>query len=104
MGQYRLWVICVDLTVRRLLPVYPSWQTFSEPVGMSQRCHKQTSGPASLAEIKPPLLNRDGKTADQPCDRFQVPGVLVFEQSGEPLNTFVVAVQQRYVIDWSFGL
>ena len=60
--------------------------------------------PVSLAEIKPPLLNRDGKTADQPCDRFQIPGVLAFEESGEPLNTFVVAVQKRYVIDWSFGL
>ena len=60
--------------------------------------------PVSLAEIKPPLLNRDGKTADQPCDRFQILGVLVLEESGEPLNTFVVAVQRRRVIDWSFGL
>jgi hypothetical protein len=60
--------------------------------------------PVSLAEIKPPLLNRDGKTADQPCDRFQILGVLVLEESGEPLNAFVVAVQRRRVIDWSFGL
>jgi hypothetical protein len=35
--------------------------------------------PVSLAEIKPPLLNRDGKTADQPCDRFQILGVLVLK-------------------------
>ena len=56
------------------------------------------------AEIDPPLLNRDGKTADQPCDRFQVLAVLVFEESGEPLNTFVVAVQKRYTIDLSFSL
>jgi hypothetical protein len=27
------------LTVSRLLPVYPDQRTFSEPVGMSQRCH-----------------------------------------------------------------
>ena len=33
------------------------------------------------------LLDRDGKTADQPCDRLQVPRVLVFEEGGEPLNT-----------------
>src|SRR6478672_2051370 len=33
------------------------------------------------AEINPPLLNRDGKSADQPCDRFQVLAVLVFEES-----------------------
>ena len=50
------------------------------------------------------LLDRDGKTADQPCDRLQVPGVLVFEESGEPLNTFVVAVEKRYAIDLSFSL
>ena len=56
------------------------------------------------AEINPLLLNRDGKTADQPCDRFQFPAVLVFEESGEPLNTFVVAVQKRYAIDLSFSL
>jgi hypothetical protein len=59
--------------------------------------------PESRKPSEPPLLNRDGKTADQPCDHFQVPGVHVFEESGEPLNTFVVAVQKRYVIDWSFG-
>ena len=35
------------------------------------------------------LLDRDGKTADQPCDRLQVSGVLVFEKSGEPLKSFV---------------
>src|SRR5260370_36739765 len=31
-------VIRAILTVRRSLPVYPDKQTFSEPVGMSQRC------------------------------------------------------------------
>ena len=60
--------------------------------------------PVSLVEIKPPLLNRDGKTADQPCDRLQVPGVIVFEESGEPLNTFVVAVQKHYAIALSISL
>jgi hypothetical protein len=56
------------------------------------------------AEINPLLLNRDGKTADQPCDRFQVLAVLVFEESGELLNTFVVAGQKRFAIDLSFSL
>jgi hypothetical protein len=56
------------------------------------------------AEINPPLLNRDGKTADQPCDRFQVLVVLVFEERGELLDTFVVAGQKRFVIDLSFSL
>ena len=51
--------------------------------------------------LTPPLLNGDGKTADQPCDRLQVPAVLMFEESGEPLNTFVVAVKSSYVIDLS---
>jgi hypothetical protein len=54
------------------------------------------------AEIK--LLDRDGKTADQPCDRFQILAVLAFEQSGEPLNAFVVAVQKRFAIDLNFNL
>jgi len=27
----------------------------------------------------------------------------MFEESGEPLNTFVVAVKSRYVIDLSFS-
>jgi hypothetical protein len=31
------------LTGGRSLPVYPDQQTFSEFVGMSQRCHKLTS-------------------------------------------------------------
>src|SRR6266478_2913810 len=31
------WVIRASLTVRGSLPVYPDKQTFSEPVGMSQR-------------------------------------------------------------------
>jgi hypothetical protein len=54
--------------------------------------------------LTPPLLNGDGKTADQPCDRLQVPAVLVFEESGEPLNTFVVAVPKRFAIDLGFSL
>ncbi len=29
------------LTVSRLLPVYPDQRTFSEPVGMAQRCQKR---------------------------------------------------------------
>jgi hypothetical protein len=53
--------------------------------------------------LTPPLLNGDGKTADQPCDRLQLPAVLVFEESGEPLNTLVVAVQKRFVIELGFG-
>ena len=36
-------------TVRRSLPVYPDKQTFSVPVGMSQRCHKQTHAPQQIA-------------------------------------------------------
>src|SRR6266852_5217193 len=32
-------------TVRRSLPVYPDKQTFSEPVGMSQRCQTRTYAP-----------------------------------------------------------
>src|SRR5882672_11582797 len=31
------------LTVSRLLPVYPDQRTFSEPVGMSQRCQFRKS-------------------------------------------------------------
>jgi hypothetical protein len=36
------WVNRNGLTVRRSLPVYPEKQTFSEPVGMSQRCQVAT--------------------------------------------------------------
>jgi hypothetical protein len=32
----------VALTLRRSLPVYPDKQTFSEPVGKSQRCQQRT--------------------------------------------------------------
>ncbi len=53
------------------------------------------------AEVSPTLLNRDGETADQSCGFFEGPAVLMFEESGEPLNTFVVAVKSRYVIDLS---
>jgi hypothetical protein len=34
-----LWVKSAVLAVRQSLPVYPEKQTFSESVGMSQRCH-----------------------------------------------------------------
>ena len=40
---FRNGVIRAILTVRRSLPVYPEKQTFSEPVGMSQRCHHRKS-------------------------------------------------------------
>jgi hypothetical protein len=53
------------------------------------------------AEVSPTLLNRDGKTADQSCGFIEGPAVFMFEESGEPLNTFVVAVKSRYVIDLS---
>jgi hypothetical protein len=77
--------------------------TTAAPPGSVMNSRRFISVPVSLAEIKPPLLNRDGKTADQPCNRFQILGVLL-EESGEPLNTFVVAVQNRYTIDLSFSL
>jgi hypothetical protein len=54
--------------------------------------------------LAPLLLNGNGKTADQPCDRLQVPAVLVFEENGEPLNTLVVAVQRRFDIELGFNL
>jgi hypothetical protein len=38
MGQRRLWVIRVVLTVGQPLPVAPDKQTFSGSVCMSQRC------------------------------------------------------------------
>jgi hypothetical protein len=66
--------------------------------------HLIGDGDERPTEINPPLFDRDGKTADQPCDHLQVPAVLVFEQSGEPLNTFIVAAQKRFAIDLSFSL
>ena len=45
MGQRRLWVIRVVLTVGQPLPVAPDKQTFSGSVCMSQRCTK-TEGSA----------------------------------------------------------
>jgi hypothetical protein len=36
-----LWVIRVVSTVRRSLPVYPDNRTYSEPIGMSQRCYER---------------------------------------------------------------
>ena len=77
---------------------------------MSVSCHQQRKVANLVRSLDrrwrsaSALLDRDGKTADQPCDRLQVPGVLVFEESGEPLNTFIVAVQKRYTIDLSFSL
>jgi hypothetical protein len=37
------WVIRVDLTGRRSLPVVPDKQTLSESVSMSQKCQEQTT-------------------------------------------------------------
>jgi hypothetical protein len=53
------------------------------------------------AEVSPTSLDRDGETADQSCGFFEGPAVLMFKESGEPLNTFVVAAKSRYVIDLS---
>ena len=75
---------------------------------MSEKSASNGSGqPHSITRrwlLASALLDRDGKTTDQPCDRLQVPGVLVFEEGGELLNTFVVAVQKRYAIDLSISL
>ncbi len=42
-----------NLTMRRSLPVYPVKQTFSEPIGMSQRCQFRNweccDGPQEIA-------------------------------------------------------
>jgi hypothetical protein len=46
-----------------------------------------------------PLRNRDGKAANQLCRLAEISIVLVFNESGELLNTFVVSVQKRSVID-----
>src|SRR5438128_1062319 len=37
-----VWVKSAILTASRSIPVYPDKQTFSEPVGMSQKCQLQT--------------------------------------------------------------
>ena len=50
------WVNRVAFTVRRSLPVYPEKQTFSESVGMSQRCQRRTSALASARKPLQPLL------------------------------------------------
>ncbi len=39
--SFPLRLIHAGLTVRQSLPVYPNQQTFSESVGMSQRCQKR---------------------------------------------------------------
>jgi len=41
------------------------------------------------------LFNSNGKTANQPRDLAEVPAVLVFDESSQPPNTFVVTVIQR---------
>jgi hypothetical protein len=41
-GRCLSWVNRVVLTMRRPLPVFPDQRTFSESVGMSQRCHEQS--------------------------------------------------------------
>ena len=40
----------------------------------------------------------------QPCRLAEIPIVLVFNESGELLNTFVVSVQKRSVIDLNLSL
>ena len=42
------WVKSAGLTVCRTLPVFPNYQTFSVPVGMSQTCQKRTFARRSL--------------------------------------------------------
>ena len=46
-----MWVIRDVPTVRRSLPVYPDKQTFSVPVGMSQRCHEETHALQQTASL-----------------------------------------------------
>jgi hypothetical protein len=41
-GRVPKWVKSAVLTGGRSLPVYPDKRTFSEAVGMSQRCHEAT--------------------------------------------------------------
>jgi len=53
-GPY-IWVNRVTLTLRRSLPLYPDKQTFSESVGMSQRCQRRkwwlVTRPAALLKV-----------------------------------------------------
>jgi hypothetical protein len=56
------WVKSDVLTVSRLLPVYPDQRTFSEPVGMSQRCHKRTHAPQQTPVILDQFARRRGSS------------------------------------------
>jgi hypothetical protein len=47
-----LWVKSAVLPVGRPLPVHPKKQTFSESVGMSQKCHRRKSVDLSIASSK----------------------------------------------------
>jgi hypothetical protein len=63
-----------------------------------------SSPTASIGIVRlrlPTLLDRDGKAADQSCGFLEGPTVLVLEEGGEPLNTLIVAVDNRYVIELS---
>ena len=51
----------------------------------------------------PTLLDGNGKTANQSCSFLEGPTVLVLDEGGEPLNTLIVAVDNRSVIDLSFN-
>jgi hypothetical protein len=49
------------------------------------------------------LLDGDGKTADQSCGFLEGLAVPAFEEGGEPLNTFIVTVQDRRIVDLRFN-
>jgi hypothetical protein len=47
-----LWVNRVNLTERRPLPVLPDERTFSETVGMSQRCQEPTLAASAFSSTE----------------------------------------------------
>jgi hypothetical protein len=47
---------------------------------------------------QPALLHGNGKAANEPCDLAEISIVPVFDQSGELLNTFVVAPKKRLIV------
>src|SRR5712671_4755946 len=63
------------LTVSRSLPVYPDQRTFSEPVGMSQRCQHRTSSPDKGTDAQ----SRKVSTNDLSSRCFS----LAYERSGK---------------------
>jgi hypothetical protein len=65
-----VWVKRVILSMRRSLPVLPEKQTFSELVGMSQRCQTLTSQPNQVLDLKWNTNGRrpkGGRTASLRC-------------------------------------